>query len=85
MQKILISLLFIVSSFSGIAQSGKIFGKVTDQITGNPLAFAPVAIQGTGFGALSNDSGYYEITNLKPGLYNVECSFLGYQNSFNLK
>ena len=79
MQKILISLLFIVSSFSGIAQSGKIFGKVTDQITGNPLAFAPVAIQGTGFGALSNDSGYYEITNLKPGLYNVECSFLGYQ------
>ncbi|MEN9332924.1 MAG: hypothetical protein RLY35_104 [Bacteroidota bacterium] len=79
MQKIFLSTLFILATICGMAQSGKIFGKVTDQITGNPLAFAPVAIQGTGFGALSNDSGYYEITNLKPGLYNVECTFLGYQ------
>ena len=56
MHKILLSTLFFIASLSGIAQSGKIFGKVTDQLTGNPLAFAPVAIQGAGFGALSNDS-----------------------------
>ncbi len=79
MRNTILFISLIIASLTGWSQTGKIFGRVTDQVSGEPIVFAPVAIQGTAFGALSNDSGYYEINNLKPGLYNVECTFLGYR------
>ena len=79
MRNTILFISLIIASLTGWSQTGKIFGRVTDQVSGEPIVFAPVAIQGTAFGALSNDSGYYEINNLKPGLYNVECAFLGYR------
>lgn len=61
------------------AQNGIIRGRVTDASTNEPVIFAVVGLQTTGFGATTDTSGRYEIKNLPAGLYNVEASVIGYK------
>lgn len=70
--------IFLCSVISAFAQTGSIKGKVIDKSNNDPVLFAPVTIQGTALGALSNDSGYFEIAGLKPGLYNLQVEFAGF-------
>jgi len=44
------------------------------------LPFVNIAIQGTTTGASSDENGKYKITGLKPGLYNIAASFVGFEN-----
>ena len=60
------------------AQSGKLAGKVTDSKTGEALALANVLIEGTTFGAATNEDGEYVILNVPPGSYTVKARYLGY-------
>lgn len=53
-------------------------GRVADALNNEPLSFASVKLQGTELGAYTDSAGFYSISNLKPGAYNVECSTLGY-------
>lgn len=55
-------------------------GKVTDALNNEPIPFANVILLGTDQGATTDDNGNYEIAGLKPGLYDVQASFLGYQD-----
>lgn len=61
------------------AQTGAVRGKVFSKINNEPVPFANVVIQGTTLGAAANADGVYEITNLAPGQYNVEASFVGFK------
>jgi TonB-linked SusC/RagA family outer membrane protein len=60
------------------AQTG-IKGTITDA-AGTPLFNASVLVEGLGKGAVSNDNGYYEIKDLKPGSYNLIYKFQGFSN-----
>lgn len=62
------------------AQNGIIQGKVTNPMNNEVLPFVNVAIQGTTLGASADESGKYKITGLKPGLYNIVASFVGFEN-----
>ncbi|MEZ4887226.1 MAG: TonB-dependent receptor [Chitinophagales bacterium] len=62
------------------AQTGIIQGKVFDPINNEAIPFANVVIQGTTTGTTTDIDGRYEITNLKPDLYNIEASFVGYKS-----
>ena len=53
-------------------------GKITDSKTGEALAGASIYFSDIKNGAISNDKGIYKISNLSPGRYVVEISFLGY-------
>lgn len=64
---------------SATAQTGRISGKVVDKETNESLPFASVVIQGTTTGALTDDNGDFAIENLKPGLYNLQASFINYK------
>ncbi len=59
---------------------GMIKGVLTDAATGEPLAFANVALAGTTSGTVTNDKGYYELLNIRPGTYTLVFSYLGYKN-----
>jgi hypothetical protein len=61
---------------------GKIAGKVIDKKTLNPLAGANVQIKDTNIGAASDRNGYFLITNLEPGSYVLEISYVGYKTIF---
>ncbi|MEX2395622.1 MAG: TonB-dependent receptor, partial [Balneolales bacterium] len=62
------------------AQStGTLSGYATDSRTGEPLSGANVGIAGTTRGASTDSDGFYEITNIEPGNYNISATFIGYE------
>lgn len=71
---------FSLITLSVAAQTGIVQGRISDANTNEPIPFANVILQGTTVGASSDLDGNYEITGVKPDLYNVEVSFLGYKS-----
>jgi iron complex outermembrane receptor protein len=73
------SLFFLLSLTNIIsAQTFSVSGAITDTIN-NPLQFVNVILSGTSLGDASDKDGKYEISNLSPGIYQIEFSALGYQ------
>lgn len=70
--------LCIVFSVNLLAQPGTLSGTVKDTDTGEPLAGASVFIIGTYSGAYTNNSGGFELRDIKPGDYSVKFSYVGY-------
>lgn len=63
-----------------IAQSTvKITGRVIDEESGQPLAGANVLVEGTGYGAVTDENGLYRIEDLFVGEYTLQASYLGYE------
>ncbi len=58
----------------------RLTGRVTDAITGQPLAGASVYFPDLRTGAATNSEGYYSIVNINSGKYLVEISHLGYSS-----
>lgn len=61
-------------------QNATISGYLTDASNGEYLIGANILVQGTNRGASTNTSGYYVISNLPPGTYNIRFTYLGYQD-----
>jgi hypothetical protein len=59
--------------------TGKIYGRITNIDTGEPVPGISVNIIGTNLGAASNYEGDYFIINVPPGKYKLEASGIGYQ------
>ncbi len=78
-RKLTILLLTLMLPGFLLAQAGKISGTVTDQGTGEPLIGANILIVGTSFGAATDLNGEYDIRNLNAGVYEVRCSYVGFQ------
>jgi len=74
-----LALLLLVAPAS-LAQTGEIAGTVTEAESGEPLPGVNVVIEGTTQGASTDADGNYVITELEPGTYNVQASFIGYKN-----
>lgn len=60
---------------------GTIEGTVTEARTGEPMPGVNVVIQGTTIGASTNPDGEYTITNVDPGTYTLNATFIGFANS----
>lgn len=69
--------LFIPSFIMG--QAGVIQGRVYNSANNESLAFASISVDSSRTGAISDTSGFYQITGLPPGAYNVTCSFIGFE------
>jgi len=80
MKYALLFLVFLITSAATSQDVGSIVGKITDkEFNNDPLAFANVLIKGTTKGTTSDFDGLFEITNVKPGVYTIVFSYLGYQ------
>jgi len=69
-----LSLLMAVTSMA----QGSVRGKVTDQSTGENLIAATIVIKQTGQHTTSDLDGNFVIEDVPEGLYDLECSYLGY-------
>ncbi len=70
----------LITGAGAIAQTS-LQGKVTDQETGEPILFGSVAIFKNGVlmtGTETDFDGNYSITEIDPGTYDVEVSYVGY-------
>lgn len=63
------------------AQSGTLKGRVFNRINNQAIPFANVLIDSIQKGATSDINGEYRIESLRPGIYNVICSFVGYKKA----
>lgn len=72
---------FIILSLFGssYAQSGTVFGKVTDQ-NGRPIEFANVSLKGGVQGAITDQEGKFAIFNLQPGSLTLMASYIGFSS-----
>ena len=75
----LFGLLFFLSLTS--MGQGIIRGKITNPVNNQPVAFANVLLLNTELGAITNEEGFYEISNIPAGLYNVRASYVGFKSS----
>lgn len=57
----------------------QIKGVVIDKSTRQPLEFVNVLVVGLGIGASTDASGNFLITQVPPGIYRLQASFLGYK------
>lgn len=79
-------LFFTIIIFSSLSpnnlygQTGKLSGRITDSKTGEGLPFVNVIIENSTFGAATDIDGYYAILNLRPDIYSVKVSAIGYQS-----
>lgn len=72
--------LLLLAAMPLLAQSGIIKGKVTNRQNNEPIPFANLLVLGTDLGTTTDLDGNYEITGLKPDLYAVRASFVGFND-----
>ena len=80
MKSLLTTLLFSCLFTQVISQNGVIKGTLTDATNNETIPFANIYIEQTQSGVASDLDGNYIISNLKPGIYNIIYSFVGYQS-----
>lgn len=71
--------LFAVAAYCGT--TGIISGTVTDSATGDKLAGVNIIVEGTNLTTVTDKNGYYVITNVPPGDYNVTAGLVGYSDA----
>ena len=71
--------LLILSALAGLAQpcTAMLSGRAVDEHNGELLSYARIYIPILEKGAISDSSGFYQIAELCPGIYEVECSHIG--------
>jgi outer membrane receptor protein involved in Fe transport len=59
--------------------TGILEGRITSKESREPLVGASVVVVGTKLGAPTDESGIYQIPNVRPGIYDVRFSMAGYK------
>jgi len=75
--RITVSILFVLSGHLLIAQ-GNIRGTVIDSLSGKPLSDVTLLLSNSKYGAVTNESGIYELQKVISGNYIINVSRLGY-------
>ena len=77
-----ITIILLVLITSVLAENkGEIEGYVKDSQTGIPLIGVNISIEGTQIKTITDTNGYFRITNLPPGIYEITVQYIGYQSS----
>jgi outer membrane receptor for ferrienterochelin and colicin len=71
--------ILLFCSILSAGTTGKISGLIIDSETKEPLIGVNVIVEGTSYGAASNEDGYYTILNIMPGTYSLKATMIGYQ------
>jgi len=86
--KIIIKIIFVVillcvietrDTYGQTESFASISGRIVDAETNEPLVFVNVYLASTTIGTTTNEMGYYEITNIPYGMYELVISMMGYE------
>lgn len=83
--RLITAFLFLPNAYSGFSQTASVKGQVTDEVTGEPLPFVSVVVQGEPTGTSTDFEGAFELTGLPPGVVNLSFSSVGYQTANRLE
>ena len=81
MKKLFFAVILLITPIS-IAQEDnlKIYGKVTDRLTKQPLPGVNILVLNTNLGSSTDLDGKFEINGLPPGEYQIRASIIGYKS-----
>ncbi len=80
MKHLLLTIALLTSLFSLSQNTGSISGKVLDkEYDDEPLPQCNIIVKGTTKGTTTDFDGLYSLSNLEPGSYTIEFSFVGYK------
>jgi outer membrane receptor protein involved in Fe transport len=77
---ILLGLFLVAASRAEGGTTGKIAGRVRAGAGREPVSAASILVEGTRFGAVSDENGQFFILNLAPGSYTLVAHALGYRD-----
>ncbi|HOZ30324.1 MAG TPA: TonB-dependent receptor [Bacteroidales bacterium] len=77
--KISIAIALILTTTISFSQTGQINGRVFNEINNEALPFSNIFIEGTEIGATSDFDGNFIMAGLKPGIYILTVSSLGFE------
>lgn len=72
-----ITLIYISSLQAGIF--GTLAGQVIDKQSGQPLVGVNIVLENAKLGAASDEDGFFLISNVPPGKYNISATMIGYK------
>jgi len=75
---IIFIILFLLFPVFLIAQESTVRGFIYEEETGEPAIFSNVYLKGTTLGASADNNGYFLISRIPPGNYNLIVTYLGY-------
>ncbi|MCI5056403.1 MAG: TonB-dependent receptor [Flavobacteriales bacterium] len=78
LQRLLFVVICVLFALTSKSQDASVRGFVYDSETGEPVIFTNVYLKGTGYGAATDVNGYYAISKVPPGDYELTVSFLGF-------
>lgn len=79
--RIILTLFFVVQLVVISAQTGVLRGNVFDRATGEPIIYGTVIIKGTTLGTNTDLDGFFSFSDLEPGEYTVETTYIGYDTT----
>jgi hypothetical protein len=72
-------ILFLCTATLAHTQTGVLKGIVTDKLTNEPIIGANILLVGTESGTATDVDGNYIFEGLRPGMYDIQVSYIGYQ------
>ncbi|HPD65438.1 MAG TPA: TonB-dependent receptor [Bacteroidia bacterium] len=72
-------ILFLITFVVEAQEFATVSGKITDKTTGDPLIGANVFLKGTNKGTATGLDGSFKISDVRPGIYDVEFTYIGYK------
>ena len=79
--KTLVLLLTFFTIFNiSYSQNGVLKGYVKDATNNEEIPFANVFVEQLNSGLATDFDGFFEFKDMKPGLYTIKCSFVGYES-----
>jgi outer membrane receptor protein involved in Fe transport len=73
-----IALLLVLAGWVFAGTTGKIAGRINDHEKGEGLPGANVVVMGTNLGAATDPDGTYALMNIRPGVYQLRVTLVGY-------
>ena len=78
MQYLLFSILFLSGLLFSQSNTASINGFVRDDASGEPISYANVFLSNSSIGAATNSDGYFVMSGIPLGLYEVNATMIGY-------
>ena len=77
-QRVILSAFFCVLTLAVAFAQGTIRGTIADKESGEAIIFANVTLEGTSFGTTTDINGFFSLSQVPEGKYQIVSTYLGY-------
>ena len=80
MNRLVLFIILIISSFELFAQTGTVRGFVYEETSGEPAMFSNIILDGTNIGGVTDANGFFNLSKVPAGQYKLVVTYIGFQS-----